>query len=98
MCEIKVTDFMNLINDRDYPPIKKIKINFIWALLKKNINTVLIIILMSKTLCEHLLQLRLEKVANFFSKAGKYCTGNKKHSACNVLGMCLSCGEVRCDG
>ena len=52
---------------------------------------------MSTTICEHLLQLKIEKVANYFAKAGKLCTGNKKHSGCTVLGMCLTCGEVRCD-
>lgn len=51
---------------------------------------------MHKGVCEHLLALKLEKVANHFAKAGKTCTGNKKHTEA-ILGLCLSCGEVRCD-
>lgn len=51
---------------------------------------------MQKGVCEHLLGLKLEKVANHFAKAGKSCTGNKKHSE-TILGLCLTCGEVRCD-
>ena len=52
---------------------------------------------MSKGLCDHLLPLKTEKIANYFAKTYQSCSGNKKHSDCDKLGICLSCGVVRCD-
>ena len=51
---------------------------------------------MSKNLCEHLLTLKLEKVANYIAKAANFCSGNKKHQG-SLLGLCLNCGVVRCN-
>lgn len=46
-------------------------------------------------LCEHVLNLKVEKIANYFSKSSLRCTGNKKHTT-GPQDICLTCGETRC--
>lgn len=49
---------------------------------------------MSKT-CDHLFNVKVEKVANLMARAVPRCTGNKKHFDASV-DFCISCGETRC--
>lgn len=58
-------------------------------------NTILLIIVDMVKVCEHLLNLKLEKIANYFSKCQFRCTGNKNHFNA-FLDICLSCGQTRC--
>lgn len=67
----------------------------IWIKLIIYSNTILLIIVDMVKICEHLLNLKLEKIANFFSKCELQCTGNKNHLNA-FLDICLSCGSTRC--
>lgn len=52
---------------------------------------------MSKV-CDHILNIKVEKVGNHVTKCPVRCTDKKKHISADELDLCLSCGETRCCG